>query len=227
MIRTSAHKPLVHVTLAATNLLGLFLAVYLPAFAIVAALRLPMNRAVPTIITLTLLAAASLILFIARRKARPIATFGFRATQMRYLAYALAFGVPLSAIAALLLGQFREPGPLAGLHIAPWLAFIYFGLGAPIQEEVIFRGLLQTTLCMNLATTPSATANTGGIAILAVAALFAAIHLAVGPMTAVCAFVLAILAGELRRRSGSLSPAILAHSLFNIAGIILAIQRDA
>ena len=224
MTGTQSDRPLVRIALVAAILLGLFLAVYLPAFAIVAALRLAVNRAVPTVIMLTLLTAVLLILLIARRQALPVAAFGLRTTEMRYVIYAVALGAPLSALAAFLLGYFHEPGPLAGLRIAPWLALVYFGFGAPIQEEVIYRGLLQTTLAVNLTISRTGITNPSRIAILAVAALFAAIHLAVGPLTATCAFVLAILAGELRQRSGSLSPAVVCHSLFNIAGIIWALS---
>ncbi|HEX3818305.1 MAG TPA: CPBP family intramembrane glutamic endopeptidase, partial [Chthoniobacterales bacterium] len=52
-------------------------------------------------------------------------------------------------------------------------------------------------------------------AVLAVAVLFGLIHLAVGVATAIAAFVLGILAGELRRRSSSLIPAIVLHAIFN------------
>ena len=221
---TEIGKLLVRLTSAAAVLLGLFLAVYLPAFAIVAALHLTVNRAVPSIIVLTLLSAALLIVLIARRKALSVAEFGFRTGDKRYTGYAVVLGVPLSAIAAILLGHFHEPGPLAGLRIAPWLAFIYFGLAAPFQEEVIFRGLLQTSFARSLASLPATTQNAGRIAVLVIAALFAATHLEVGPLTATCAFVLATLAGELRRRSGSLSPAIVCHSLFNIAGMVRALS---
>ena len=217
---TGIGKRLVRLTLAVALLLGLFLAVYLPAFGIVAALHLTVNRAVPAIIVLTLLAAALLILGIARRKALPVAAFGFRTGDKRYIAYAVALGLPLSVIAAVLLDHRREPGPLAGVHIAPWLTYAYFGFAAPVQEEVIFRGLLQTTYAMNLESLRVTTQNPGRIAVLVVAALFAAIHLEVGPLTATCAFVLAIMAGELRQRSGSLSPAIVCHSLFNVVGIV-------
>ena len=224
MTATHSEKPLIYVMFSATILLGLFLAVYLPTFAIVAALRLSVNQSVPTIILVTLLIATLLILSIARRKAMSVAAFGFRAAEKRYIAYAVALAVPLSALTAFLLGHFHEPGPLAGLHISPWLAFVYFGIGAPVQEEVIFRGLLQTTFAVNLASTQTANENPGRIAIFVVAALFAAIHLVVGPLTAVCAFVLAVLAGEIRQRSGSLSPAIICHALFNIAGILWALR---
>lgn len=223
MTGTASEKPLIRAILAAAILLAQFLVVYLPAFAVVAALHLSANQQVPTIILITLLIAATMILLVARFKALSVATFGFRAAEKRYIAYAVALGIPLSAFTAFLLGHFHEAGPLAGLQIPPWLAFVYFGLGAPVQEEVIFRGLLQTTFAANLAPTRNANENPSRIAVFIVGALFAVIHLVVGPMTAIFAFVLAVLAGELRLRSGSLPPAIVCHALFNIAGIIWAL----
>lgn len=130
----------------------------------------------------------------------------------------------MSALTAFLPGHFHEPGLLTELHIAPWLAFLYFGFGAPAQQEVIFRRLLQTTFAVNLASTRTANENPGRIIIFVVAALFVAIHLVVGPLTAVFAFVLAVAAGQLRRRSDGLSPAIICHALFNIAGILWALR---
>ena len=108
-------------------------------------------------------------------------------------------------------------GPLP-LHISPWLTFAYFGLFAPVQEETIFRGLLQTSLASELISAGWTGQVASVTAVLVAAFLFGAIHVAVGPLTAACALVLAVLAGELRRRSGSLLPAVLCHSLFNVAG---------
>ena len=54
-----------------------------------------------------------------------------------------------------------------------------------------------------------------------VALLFGLIHLEVNPITAAAAFVLGLLSGELRHRSGSLLPAILVHAVFNAFAAIL------
>jgi len=54
----------------------------------------------------------------------------------------------------------------------------------------------------------------------AIAALFGLIHLTVGSLTALAALVLGVLTGELKRRSGSLLPAIVAHSMFNLGGLV-------
>ncbi len=49
------------------------------------------------------------------------------------------------------------------------------------------------------------------------AALFGIIHLEAGVAVAIGAIVLGLIAGELRRRSASLLPAIVVHALFNAA----------
>jgi hypothetical protein len=100
------------------------------------------------------------------------------------------------------------------------LVALYFVVGAPIQEEVIFRGLLQTTLAINAASPTAPSPKYGVAASFLVALLFGCIHLVVGRYTAAAAFLLGAIAGELRRRSGSLIPAVICHAFFNLAGII-------
>ncbi len=56
------------------------------------------------------------------------------------------------------------------------------------------------------------------------AILFALVHFAVGPWTAAAALVLGVLAGELRRRSGSVIPAVLVHVIFNLPGLLMAMR---
>jgi membrane protease YdiL (CAAX protease family) len=38
---------------------------------------------------------------------------------------------------------------------------------------------------------------------------------------AACALVLALVAGEFRRRSSSVAPAVVCHAIFNLAAIVL------
>jgi membrane protease YdiL (CAAX protease family) len=52
-------------------------------------------------------------------------------------------------------------------------------------------------------------------AVIFTAALFGIIHLGAGAAVATGAIVLGLVAGELRRRSGSLLPAVIVHALFN------------
>lgn len=196
---------------------GRFLCVYVPAFAAVAVLRVTMSRAIPLLILITLVTALLLMASTAPRRAT-LADFGFRGTSLAMLGWSGAISLPLAIGAAVTLNHFPEPGPLAGVHLETWVAVLYFALAAPLQEEVIFRGLLQTTLSRDLAAAPVSAAARNVLPVALVAVLFAVIHLEVGPLTAFFALILGLLAGESRRRSGSLLPAILAHSIFNAAG---------
>lgn len=202
----------------------LFIAVYMPAFAIAGGLRLPPDRMVPTVMVITLAVACMLIGVAAYRRWLSLADFGFRCPTWSYLACALVLAVPLSAVIAWALSHANEPGPLGGLSLTPWLAGLYFAVGAPIQEEVIFRALLQTTFARQMMSIPNCAAVSGIAASVSVALLFGAIHLVVGPMTALGALLLGVLAGELSRRSGSLLPAIVSHSIFNLGGILWALH---
>ena len=56
------------------------------------------------------------------------------------------------------------------------------------------------------------------------AALFGVIHLESGAIVALGAIVLGFIAGELRRRSGSLLPAIIAHALCNAPDAFWALK---
>jgi membrane protease YdiL (CAAX protease family) len=199
-----------------------FLAVYAPASAIAAILRLQLAATVPFVMLLTLLAACLLIWLLASRGRQRAADYGFRLPAPGYIASAVLVSAPISVIIALLLSHAHEAGPLAGLKLSAWLIGLYFVVGAPVQEEVIFRGLLQTTLANRGALAASSPATSGVAALLWVALLFGAIHLVVGPCTAAAAFVLGAIAGELRRRSGSLIPAVICHAFFNLGAILWA-----
>jgi membrane protease YdiL (CAAX protease family) len=83
-------------------------------------------------------------------------------------------------------------------------------IGAPVVEEIVYRGSLQTALV-------STAGKWGGIVI--TAALFAAIHLA--PVEFPGLFVFALLLGIVRQRSGTLGAAIVTHLAFNATGLLL------
>ncbi len=202
--------------------LALLLAVYVPTFALAAALHLSIAHAVPFIIVFS--AASALVLMCALRRylGVTLADFGLRWSNLRHLAIAFAVAVPLAAVAAGMLSQTHEPGPLAGLSLSRALAWFYFGLCAPVQEELIFRGLLQTVITRMLSSPLETSARAGVAAVAGSAVLFALVHLAVGPWTAAAALILGALTGELRRRSGSVVPAVLVHSIFNVPGLLMA-----
>src|SRR5260370_33164929 len=93
--------------------------------------------------------------------------------------------------------------------------FIYSPCGAPSQEDLFLRGLVQPAWAR-------AVFVSGGFwavhfPVVFVAALFGVIHLDSGIVVAASAVLLGLIAGELRRMSGSLVPAILFHALLNSA----------
>ena len=199
--------------------LGLFVAVYVPAFVVVSVMRPSPQIAIPVIIAISLVIALALIVLQARRGVG-LAQFGFRWPNMRQVGTGLLIGVPLASAVAWLSHVFPSESPLDTSVLPLWMLVVYFGAGSPIQEEVIFRGLLQSFLARRW---PSMFAVAGfpmSAAVLFAAILFGIVHLGSGAAVFVGALLLGLVAGELRRRSGSLVPAIIVHALFNVPGLI-------
>ncbi len=196
-------------------LLLLFLAVYVPVFAVAGALRHPPELLVPVVIVLSLGIAIGLIVFFIRTRDMSVAAFGLRWCRLWDVIVALIIGLPLALAATYCSTHAHEAGALAGLSISLAVSILYFGIGAPIQEEVIFRGLLQSVLARSF----SLQEISPHAAPFIVAVLFGVIHLVVGPVTGAAALVLGIAAGELRLRSRSVLPAVIVHALFNLCGM--------
>jgi membrane protease YdiL (CAAX protease family) len=91
-----------------------------------------------------------------------------------------------------------------------------------VQEEVIFRGLVQSFLQARWSEALAVCGTQVALAVICTTVLFALVHLRSGLATVVGALVLSVLAGELRRRSGSLLPAVVVHSLFNAAAMLVS-----
>jgi membrane protease YdiL (CAAX protease family) len=197
---------------------GLLLVVYVPTFALAAILHLSIAHAVPFIILVSGTIALNLMFLLRGHLRAMLADFGLQWPNRRDVAIALAVAVPCAAAVAGLLWRAHEPGPLAGLSLPRSLAWLYFGLCAPLQEELIFRGLLQTVLARSLSPTAEPSARAGQAAVAGSAVLFGLVHFAVGPWTAGAALMLGVLAGEMRRRSNSVIPAVIVHVIFNIPG---------
>jgi membrane protease YdiL (CAAX protease family) len=170
--------------------------------------------AIPLIIGLSLAIALTLIYFLSSRT-RGFSHFGFEGSGYRYIWIAITLGVPIGFVLTFVASRFNSTNPFGKVSLQPWMIFLYFIIGTSIQEEVIFRGLLQTTLEQRLRISFHALGISISSAVLIVAVLFGLIHLAIGVATAVEALVLGLLAGELRRRSSSLLPAIVLHAIFN------------
>lgn len=104
-------------------------------------------------------------------------------------------------------------GDLAGVQVGfvRVLFVLFIVIGAPIVEELAFRGLLFSALC-----------KTGVQPILSVvisAAAFAIFHFE--PQRLAILFLVGLVLGELRRRSGSLVPGIVAHAVNNSPALVL------
>ncbi len=198
--------------------IGLFIAVYGPAFAAVSLIRPTAKGTVPLIISISLATALALIFTLARRTGS-VSEFGLIVPRFRYVWLAVSLGLPLAVAAGWLSHLFPARGPIDTSGFPLWMLWLYFGVGASVQEEVIFRGLLQSFLEQRWATLFVLRAPLSP-AVLFTAMLFGIIHMGSGPIVIVAAFVLGLVGGELRRRSGSLIPAMIVHVLFNVPDLL-------
>lgn len=94
-----------------------------------------------------------------------------------------------------------------------WLValVVLIAVGAPIMEELVYRGLVQQSLQSRFDDT---------VAIVLAAAFFAAIHFA--PVELPGLFAFALVLGVCFSRSGRLGMPIMAHMAFNVTGLIIA-----
>lgn len=83
-------------------------------------------------------------------------------------------------------------------------------VGAPIVEEIVYRGCLQTRLVKSFGR---------NVGIIGTAALFAAIHLS--PVEIPGLFVFALVLGVVRHQTGTLGLPIVTHLAFNATGLSL------
>ncbi|MDE2133278.1 MAG: CPBP family intramembrane metalloprotease [Alphaproteobacteria bacterium] len=208
----------------------LFVAVYAPAFAAVAWLHHKhlwcgdkLGRLCPsvqvTIPLIIIVSAGMALLFTAilARGTKGIAEFGVAKSPTSYVIAAVLAGIVVGGALAYLAARYPAPSPLDLSKLPSWSIFVFFILAAPVQEEFIFRGLLQTTMARAVSVQGSFWAV--HFPVVFVAALFGVIHLGSGIVVAAGAILLGLIAGELRRLSASLVPAILVHALFNAASL--------
>jgi membrane protease YdiL (CAAX protease family) len=198
--------------------LGLFIATYAPAFVVVALAKLPFEKTVPVIIGISL--AMAILLMRVGSGYTSWAEFGLRSCRARYIVAAIVIGVPVGWLAEFV-SRLTSASAGAGSSLPTWMKLLYFVVGAAIQEEVIFRGLLQTNFARRLPDRFSISGATFSYAAITVAVLFGVIHLRVNLITAISAFMLGVIAGELRSRSGSILPAILVHAIFNGFALVM------
>jgi membrane protease YdiL (CAAX protease family) len=174
---------------------------------------------VPLIIGISLALALASIALLVRRRVAGLAQFGFRWPDAPHAVSAMMIGAPLALIVAWLAHVLPSKSPLDTSGFPLWMLALYFGIGSPLQEEVVFRGLLQSVLAQHWTAMRSVAGLATSAPVLFTTALFGIVHLGSGVAVFVGALVLGLAAGELRRRSGSLAPAMIVHVLFNIPGL--------
>src|SRR5262249_21412983 len=153
---------------------ALFAAVYVPAFIAAGLVRARIELAIALIMATSLLIAILLIFLFAR--ARGFAEFGFRIPSWRYVGIAFASGLTLGLVAAFLNHLFPSKPPFDVSGFAPWKIGLYFIVSASVQEEVIFRGLIQSMVEERWAASfrIGSTSFSGAVAF--AAALFGVVH---------------------------------------------------
>ena len=201
----------------------LFVMVYAPAFAIVAWLHPSVQITIPIII-ITSVGLAVLFMAFLTRGTKSIADFGVARSPASYIIAATLGGIVVGGAFAYVAARYPAPSPLDLSKLHPWMIFVYFVLAAPVQEELIFRGLLQTTMARAVSVTKGPWAV--HFPVIFVAALFGVIHLGSGTVVAASAILLGLIAGELRRMSGSLVPSIVFHALLNAASAVWPLGRQ-
>ena len=87
-------------------------------------------------------------------------------------------------------------------------------IGAPIFEELVYRGLLQRSLCATVGK---------WLGLVAAAAWFSLVHLA--PVEYPGLFVAGLVFGAGLVLTDRLGPSILAHIAFNVTGLALAFDK--
>lgn len=123
--------------------LGLFVAVYGPAFAAVSLIRPPAQGAVPLIITISLAIALVLIFTLARRTAG-VSEFGLGIPKFRYIGLAVLLGLPLAFAAGWLGHLFPAKGPIDTSGFPLWMLWLYFGVALLSRKRSFLEG------CSNL-----------------------------------------------------------------------------
>ena len=121
--------------------------------------------------------------------------------------------LPMSLLTDVTPDEFSEPAQnmadKAGGAVGPILLVLIVGIGAPIVEEIFYRGLLQRSLVRRVGVP-------WGIALTSV--LFGAAHFQWLQFPALA--LAGALFGVLAHRAGRLGPAIAAHIVFNMTAVV-------
>jgi len=196
----------------------LLVACYLPAGVVVDALRIEPVVAIPVVLGISLIVAVGLMSLLVARSSFTLRELGLAPCSGSEALLALAAGTVVGLLAAALGGQDGDLRLLELEKLPIWRTALLLWLGAAIQEELLFRGLLQSVVARALGNSAALPGAVPSAAAALVALLFGTLHLPAGLLGALVALLLGILAGELRAHAGSVIPAILTHALCNIVG---------
>lgn len=188
---------------------------YAPAFAVAGMVGANETAMLASVVLVSAGCAVLLSLAACRFGLAEARDYGFRRIRVAgVFQWVIVSALVGSVVQATLLAD-PEPMPPIIANQGKLALFAIIVVGASIQEEMIFRGLLLgvfTGITRRMNPTAS---GLPGAAILASATLFGAMHLSIGPRTAIAATVLGLLAGIARARTGSIAGAIVVHMAFN------------
>jgi membrane protease YdiL (CAAX protease family) len=159
-------------------------------------------------------------------------SFGLRSSPIEFLMKASIAGFSLGGLSDALFVVFRvrEPELFRGFSIPQQIIFVW--LLASLAEEALTRGLMQGMMSVWAERSASLFFVRLQWPVIVSAAFFAFMHLPLLALGADCAavaiiitsaFVLGLIAGQVRYLSGSLWPAVVMHSSANAAGTLLGI----
>lgn len=185
-------------------------AIYVPAFVFVSIIRPPLPAAILTIIgvSLMLALAVSAVFWRHNRNLR----FGFRLSSIGTTMAAIAAGIALAGMITVVRHTWPARAPVDFSTLTSAFRWFVFGLAAPVQEEVIFRGVVQTRLASRLI--DSGGGNPAAIVLAGLA--FGCVHFEGGVATAVSALALGCVCGYFRYKTNSLVPAVIIHAICNL-----------
>lgn len=185
-------------------------------------LEVLMAYVTPITLASNLFTLVFLLLFFPLRRKNPLREFQLQPIPPLAAAGAVSIAPVLYGVVTLVL--FLLPAAWmadyaqasAALNDTGLLPFLSVALAAPVVEEVIFRGLIQSRL---------AHALPGWPAVVLSALLFALCH--GQPVWMGYAFVLGMVLGIMAWRTGSILPSILTHIVFNAIGQVLSLPQLA
>lgn len=143
-----------------------------------------------TILLIIIVSAGLAVLFMTflTRGTEGIGKFGVAKSPASYVIAATLGGIVVGGALAYLAALYPAPSPLDLSKLPRWMIFLYFVLAAPVQEELIFRGLLQTTMARTVSVPEGFWVV--HLPVVFVSALFGVIHLDSGIVVAASAFLL-------------------------------------